>query len=729
MSNELQALIPGLRRRDRDLGPAAQLIQPIRNLTADRDVTAGGAAKFMISTEGLNDSDRSVLSDTLDNLSANMQAHVSEIFADHPNVKISKEGIMAGTAAALLGANPQAFIETKLSVPQIEGKWAGYLDVGTGDGTMHRQVSFEAYDERSNRNASMTSVVYNLLAIRQDAFGEAFFKTIVVNPTEVGVALEAKLITAVNDFQRSASGALANFNRQNVIRAYANAEILRNELTRAIPVRRTSGADQNDSLFVPDSVFTPWTETIDGLTIPTSFLRTGVDVDLIGLSATDELLALGILDITDTLDTYNVLNQLCIQFTDGTDTDVAQIDASIFPGSTFTYAPQGNYRRMLLDLDTDSCVLTSDTPLEGGGAAAYLTELATHNVRVRLKVSGSINIAEGKASVQGGGLELVSMQNASTGELVTGAAFDTLAAKIASASILGYTTTSYRANSNIRQRGQLIETIREYQLVNIPYRSPITTLMPATDQGDNDSSAVQTLISSTNIRNSNSAVTALLRARSILDGYSAVPDNAGALPEFFGMGRYYVNPYFAAESVDLSLVVDSRTSHERVKDIRGALVEKIRYYAAEMYRQSQYKAAVNVLYGQPDARPTIIVGTDQVIHQYLMADGDFRTLGEEFNVQIVSTMDTRMAGKIIMSFGNNNAEAGNQVDPLHFGNFLWSPEVTVVMPISRQGQVSKELIVTPRFLHLVNLPVMVELTVTNLPAVTNKVNVNTFAVT
>jgi hypothetical protein len=38
--------------------------------------------------------------------------------------------------------------------------------------------------------------------------------------------------------------------------------------------------------------------------------------------------------------------------------------------------------------------------------------------------------------------------------------------------------------------------------------------------------------------------------------------------------------------------------------------------------------------------------------------------------------------------------------------------------------VSKELTVTPRFTHIVNLPVLTTLTVSGLPSVTGKVTVN-----
>jgi hypothetical protein len=262
------------------------------------------------------------------------------------------------------------------------------------------------------------------------------------------------------------------------------------------------------------------------------------------------------------------------------------------------------------------------------------------------------------------------------------------------------------------------------EIINIPYRSPVSHLMPTTDIEHNDSTTIQSLITVTNIRTSNQAVGTLLKAERTLRNYKAVKDRLGVMPDVLGIGRHYVIPTFFEENIDMSITVDSQKSHERNSDMRAAIIEKIRYYAYSMYRDSEYMAADRALSGGMENKPTVIIGTDPVIYNYLMSDGELRTIGDKFNVVLVSTIDKRMSGRIIMGFGVFNDTRNTQINPLNFGNMLWSPEVTVVLPISRNGQISKELTVSPRFLHLVNLPVMTSLTVTNLPNVTGKVTVN-----
>jgi hypothetical protein len=97
-----------------------------------------------------------------------------------------------------------------------------------------------------------------------------------------------------------------------------------------------------------------------------------------------------------------------------------------------------------------------------------------------------------------------------------------------------------------------------------------------------------------------------------------------------------------------------------------------------MYRSSEYKAAAAVLTGNTGFKPTVIVGTDPVIYNYLQSDGDLRTLGETFDVRIVSTLDHRVAGKIFLSFGVFDSARNTGINPLNFGNMLWSPELTIV---------------------------------------------------
>ena len=716
----IQKLLAG--RKSVVVDPIGQLTEKVGQVTASRSFNDEKIGQYAIAAEGLDSNAETLLTNVYNNIETSIKTIAQEF-------NISAEGFQleAATLSGMLATNPKQVLGSKL---KPVGNDAIVMVAGVADGFAERpQIATEAYDERDNRNAQLYSIIYNLLASRQDDFGETFFPTIVVNPNEVGVTLSAKLFYVFNDFKRSVTGSLANYARKSVIRAYADAEILKNELTRAIPVLRDGGGqDDNTDKFVPVADVPAWNVAVgNSITVQTGAVKVDTKIDLIGISQTNELLNSGIMGPSDALDTYIKLEAVFAKFTDGTNTDVVRIQVDEKPGSTFTYAPQGNYRRMLLAMDSDALVLDADTLNVAGAAPASLPELTTHKARIQLSISGNVSLDKGDCLVSGGTMGLVALRNAGD-MLVGGATFNTLAGKVAAAEVIGYTITAFRANSNIRQRGQLLDSQVEYRVIPVPYRSPLSIIMPVVNATGDDNSALQTLITTTGIRVSNEAVSSLLRAQASLKSYSPVADANGDLPEINAFGHLYVKPIYFEDSVALPVTVDSLKSHEKIKDIRAALVEKIRYFANEMYRSSEYKAAAAVLTGNTGFKPTILVGTDPVIYNYLMADGDLRTLGETFDVRVVSTLDHRVSGKIFLSFGVFDSARNTGINPLNFGNMLWSPELTVVMPVSRDGQVSKELIVAPRFLHNVNLPMMTVLNVSGLPEVTGKVTVNMHSV-
>ena len=705
-----------------EYNPVSDVVVKVSEISTTRQFSDGRLAELAVATESLDVSSRQVLEDVYNNI----DAVISEI-ASNFNISLESYQKEAANIASILATNPKLVFNRKLSQPKVSGVT---IMPDVTDGVLERPISLEAYDERDNRSAQAFSVVYNLLASRQDDFGETFFPTIVVNPTDAGIVVSTKLYYAYNDFKRSVTGALADHGRKNVIRAYTDPDILKNEQTRVVPVLRIGGTDDNTDKFAPVTDVPAWVEYLgSNISVQTGALRPNVKVDLIGISQTNELLNSGLMGPTDTLDVYIKLEKVFIKVTDGTKTAVVPVSVEHLYGSMFTFAPQGNYRNMILTLNSDGIVFDKTTKDVNGNvlgdtnnANSPLPELVNHNALINISINGSIILDKGTCEVSKGSLSLVAVRD-SDGNLVTGATETQLRNKIDSAEVVGYTLIAYRANSNLRQRGQLFETQVQYFIVNVPYRSPLAILMPSNSEVANENSAVQDLITYTGIRVSNDAVTTLLKASSVLKGYNPVANKNGDLPELNYFGSFYVRPVYLEESIDLSNVVDSLKSHERAKDIRAALVEKIRYYANEMYRLSEYKAAANALTGNNGMKPTVIVGTDVVLYNYIMLDGDLRTLGETFDVKVVSTLDKRVRGKVFITFGVFDGSRNTTVNPLNFGNMLWSPELTVVMPISRDGQISKELIVTPRYLHMVNLPILTVLDVTGLPEVTGKVHV------
>ncbi len=633
---------------------------------------------------------------------------------DFTPVQIQSATIMASYASTPLSFLTK-FSKLKEVVPSMENH-SVVSPVYGDDGSSKRTINLEAYNEVENKNYMGFTVAYNLLASRQDEFGETFFPTIVIDPAQTGINITADVFTVINDSFRNVSGEPYNLIRKNITRAFADYTILKNEGTRVIPVNRPESADK----FVDPALVAPYTLVIEDQEATTSPLKTGISVDLIGLSQTDALLASGLMDRTDSLEPMNIVDTIYVKTQDG----VIAFPIKDLPYSNFVRAQQQNYRRANLDFNTTSILINKNSKLTDGSPLPATNPIVVNDLIVRFEVelSGNLNIETGEAVVYGNKFNVASVQDA-TGNLLslTTGVGQTVVAYYTGANqadIFGWYPLSYRSNVNRRQRGQLIDTTHYVRTYEVYLTSAVTSIHPATSQTD-ETSDLNCLVATTKIRISNNAVTTLIGAASTLGSYIDSRDVAGEGPDVLGIGKFYVRPVFHQETIDMNTLVDSLNSQDRPADIQAALVNKVRDYAYKMYTESEYQAASEILNGKPSI-PVVIIGTDPVLARYLTVTGDMRLLGDQFEVRVVSTLDYRMRGKIAMSFGVYDNSRNSSVHPLNFGNLLWSPEMTIVLPVSRNGQVSREFAVQPRYRHIVNLPVMTMLQINNISDVINK---------
>lgn len=695
--------------------PATGLVAAVETISATLDdvkrsgnALAIGRASYAIESIDAN------TAGLMETASDKLQAAIESI-STRLGFELSDAQKSAGVVAGLMVQDPQGFLASPVLRPTAATESMAVIDtVGMSDALMQRGA--EAYDEKENRQLAQYTVAYNVQASRQDEFGEAFFPTVTITPDNLGYMVQARLVSVFNDFQRNVSGALDNYNKKNIIRAAIDYRILKNDMTRIRPVYQAASAAN----FVDTAVIPATAITIEDETVTTAPLAVNKRFSLLGLSQTATLLANGVMDPSDSIDPGIYLDNLYIKF----GSDILKFSVRQLPLASFAAAVQGNYREMKLNFSTEALLVNANTaPTIDSAALVTLLPVSTANanLRLRVQVSGSINVETGETTVYAGAVEVASVVDSSGAALdLTAAPWAALVTAAGSASVIGYDLYAFRTNSNRRQRGQLLDVTFYNQLYPVPLRSPITVLRPVNSDGQSDASDLSALITATQLRASNEAVTALLDAAQALGQYVSTPVSAetlGVTPDILGIGRLLVVPAYIQATVDMSKAVASLNSSDRAADISATLVNVIRDMAYRLYRDSGYQPAANALAGGNAAAPTVIVGTDPVLARYLMVEGDLRTLGSELNCKLVSTNDLRMAGRIAVSFGQFDNGSANTPNPLHFGNMAWKPEMTLVLPIARGGQISKELTVSPAFRHIVNLPVMGMLTVTNVPNV------------
>ncbi len=690
-----------------------KMVGELQTQVANQGMVTAGLSKTAMAMEGFSEND----AHALESVAGSLQATVESIATEMGIAKIQTSAqVNAATAAGILAGDYKGFLSRKIEMPQVSTESQGVVFSPVADGLSERSFSVEAYDERENRNAVVYSIAYNYQAARQDEFGETFFPTLTLSPDQVGFGVQVNLMMVFDAIERKVNGQIADFNKKNIIRASADATVLKKEQTRVIPVHRAQSA----AMFSTDVAAAP--VIIEGESINTAPLAFGKKIDLLGISQTDALLATGVMDSTDTLDPTIVLKNVWAKF----GADKLKFAVGNLPLSNFTYNTQDNYRSMNLAFSTTSVLVNKLTKNIDGSALAVLDDVVTSDyiVRLEMNVTGKTNIETGETQLFGNSIAVHSITN-SDGDLVdltTGPAADIVAA-VAAGTLVGFELTAYRTNVNRRQRGQLIDVTKYTQLYNVPLRSPITTLHPATADENGDASDVQALVTATRIRTSNEAVTTLLSASQMLSEFVDSRDTTGQGPDLLGVGRFFVRPAYMYDEVDVSLEIDSIKSHERTADIQAVLVNRLRDMAYNLYRDSEYKAAADALSGGIAPVPEVIVGTDPVIARYLTVEGDLRTLGNGFNLRIVQTLDTRMKGKIIMAFGVMDGDRNSSVNPMNFGNMVWAPELVLSAKLSRGNTYSRETVVQPRFLFVVNTPIMGQIDVKNLDEALGKVPV------
>lgn len=671
-----------------------------------------GAARNALSLESINDNQMQELNAVAGNLEAALENIVSELGLGKATQAQQQAAVMAG----VLAKDYPGFLTRKLDMSMIGAEGMGVINAQVSDSVSDRSFALEAYDERENRNAVVYSIAYNYQAARQDEFGEAFFPTITLSPDQVGFGIKVNLMQVYDGIERKITGVFEDFHKKNIIRAVANPNVLKKDQTKITPVHRAQSAAMFAAGYAASNV------NIEGEVISTAPLAFGKKLDLLGLSQTDTLLATGVMDQTDSIDPTVTLQNVYLTFGD----DKIKVSTLNLPLSNFTYSTQNNKFLQSLNFTTTSVLLNKLTKRVDGTALTVLDELLTNDLAVRLEVSisGSVNIETGETVVYGNSVSVHSITDASGNllDLSSGVAA-TVVAAVAAGSLAGYDLLAYRTNVNRRQRGQLIDVSPFTQLYNVPLRAPITSMHPATVDGQTDASDVQALIATTRIRTGNEAVTTLLSAAQTLSAYVDSRNVNGTPPDLLGVGRFFVLPAYRYEDLDINVSIDSVKSHERARDIQAVLVNKLRDMAYRLYRDSEYKAAADALAGGISAVPEVIIGTDPVIARYINVEGDLRTLGGEFNVRVVSTLDERMKGKIVMAFAVMDESRNTQPHPLNFGNLVWAPELVLTANLSRGNTYSRETVVQPRYLFVVNTPIMGLLEVTGIPNTLNKVPV------
>ncbi|QBJ02697.1 major head protein [Pseudomonas phage Psa21] len=694
---------------------------------ADNLLAKGKSLVEYISQENfgdINEAQRSTAGALYKDLGSMLKTFGFEYFDEKSGkAQISENQQRAAAIAAIACADPEAYKKALRSVAKevvsnednvfnVRHEFAG--PAGSLQ-VFQDHLGLENYNEKSQRDFRVVTVGYNLEASRQDEFAERLYPTTVVNPVEGGVVQVLPYIAVMKDVYHAVSGQKLQNEEVNMVEAYRDPSILDDNCTDLIPAVDPDGSNLKfftDPTVVPHHVVT----NEQNMTITTGPLKPNVKIDLMGNSNANLLINKGMLDISDTIDPSGRLKALYVKF----DGKIIRFVVDRLPTAVFQPGLIGDTRQAKLDFITEDLVVGEDTKAIDGTVSANVQELVNRKWTARISVSfnGHVSTSRGDARYGTTGIEidrivdedrkLISIESGDGKDLVDA---------IGELEVVGYDLDLKFTNTNRRQRGHLLQT-RAIQFRHpIPMHAPVTLPMSTMDeQGPGD--VVKALTVNTNIRNSNNAVKRLLN---YLAQLKEVVGNGYDRPKFGaveGALSIMMRPTYREGTLHLPDHIDTLKSQDRWQDVCSTILNYAKGILFPAYRESNIEAAFRVISGNQDEKPMFIFATDKEIGNYLMTQGDDRTLGAILEYDLVTTNNELFDGKLVIVPTRKNP---TENDILSFGQFFYVSTVIADLPITRGGQqVTREIAAVPFNLHVNNIPFAINLTITGLEEVMGK---------
>lgn len=723
MSQSLQALFAA--RADRSSKPF-NVVEFVNTQNAEKDVVGALAAQpntLSVGVESFGEDNLSrdkqeSLAAVYDSMHSALQTLGFENYGagvgmpDGMADRVRNNQVVAATMGLIGASNENSYKKQLLAcakaTPRGDERGAAanlsgpYGTVATVEG-----ASLENYNEKSQRDFRVVTAGYNLESARQDLFAETLYPTTVVNAAEGGIVQVLPYVAILKDVFHKSTGQRFDTQEVNLIEAYRSPSILDDVSTALIPIVDPDGA--NAHLFMegyePKDIVTE-----QGDTLKTAPLKIGETFDLIGISNRSMLIAGNMLDLTDTIDPAMRLKAIYVKV----GTSIVRLMTERMATAVFQPALVGDTRGAQLVFDTEDLNFNGETTAIDMSRPAFSDELRSRNwaARLNVRVFGKVSLSKGDCSITAteGKIDRIwDVESRDYIDLASGAG-KALVDSIGKIEIAGYELDARFTNTNRRQRGHLIQTRALQFRYAIPMHAPITLPLSTMDeQGPGE--VVKALTVVTNVRNSSNAVTRALNyvaqlREAVGSGYDR--PKFGAVE---GVLSAMMRPVYRYAKLDMPTAIDSIRSGDRWNDVCSAILNTVRGLLFPAYRDSNLQAVFQTITGNINERPKFIFATDMEIANYLMTSGDNRTLGAQLKYDIVATNNEAMDGKLLVIPTRENPVEN---DILNWGQFFYVSTLVADLPISRNGQISREIAAVPFNLHVNNIPFAIEIDIVGL---------------
>jgi len=568
-------------------------------------------------------------------------------------------------------------------------------------------AGFEAFDGADVKPKVHFAIALTALGAAQDDGAELLFPMIPLDAFNSGATVTATITSVIKEFTRGVAGNpnKDKFQKTPLVKIANKPDEIDVDKNKLIPVVRTENSDK----FVVGLKHT--TTTPDGEEVETAPLAIGKEINILELGQTDAMLAKGAMDITDALDPHVKVNAIYYNLTgkdaEGNDkTETFKFDIEAL-GVAYTYSTTAHNKDIIINTDIRSLALnTSKTRTATGADSAILSNLpANYTVKVRIKLNGDGNTQAGDISLYANEVEVLAVYNPAGQEVKSGDDYNKIIEVMNTIKVVGYDVEAFLTNSNMRVKGLILSSDGYTAVYNVPFRTSYTIMLPVVSNGeDGDATQLEQNVGVARWKLTSAAYKTLTNfinfLRNSVDG-----------ADIKGISALFVEKYFIDESYYLPDLVDSIKSSERAEDVRDALINKVKVHMTNAFLNSNYGIALTAM--KPGVKPTVIIVTDPVIGQFLFGEQGIPSDGL-FDYKTAVTVNPLMRGKIIATFGIFGSTRNQKAEPLNFGQCFIAPDLVIPAVRTVNNSTRLETTVMQRYLHCVNLPILVNYNVTGI---------------
>lgn len=613
--------------------------------------------------------------------------------------------------------------DVRLNQLATSGRWGSLPVVGE-----EARPSLESFDETETEKWREFSYAVNLMAAKTHPFAELFYPLYVTTPENAGWLMTIRRTMVWDGYQQTEQkGNAVNLRKTNALEALLNYKVLETESTRLYPVL----TDENKDWFVAETLIKAQPKTQGEDKFETQFLKfnTQHQFNLINLAQTPSRMAKGAPNFTDSLDRRIALDDMLLKVGD----DVLIVNVNRDTYAQFLAPREYNFRDMTVKFHPKALSLKPENKAITGDVPASLKALfdAGYGLNYQVKVDGEINVESGNGQVRVMNVQFLNAfklaKPEETLELDDAIIKPLLPATV---SAEGFTLEARLTNLNQLERGKLVDSDVQKEGFIIPTLSPICIVKPSQMDDEKVYPKIESLqfVYRTMLRND--AVTSLLNRADTLESYlgNGVTHPLESNLGMEGVGQYYYRPHFERITINVKNELNSLESANKLGDIQGLIVSRLNEVIYRVNKETGYSAALEEQFPGSTPKPHVAIGTDLYLPQFLMIQGDDRTVSIGFDHTIASISDLRMSNKIVMQF---TLPGEKEPHPMQSGVCGMIPEFISNFQMIRDQRIANEMRLTPRYRYFNFTPVMIVVDIEGLEeavAERTQLNVNEKAV-